>query len=96
MTDPDLAFVIVEPGVFCQDYEFSLNDKVKDELQLESKAEVLVMNIVVVPENPKEMTMNLKAPIIINEKKRIAKQIILEEEEYPVKYRLFEEESISA
>lgn len=96
VTNPDLAFVVTEPWAFCPEYEFELTDEVKDELNLESKKEVLVVNIVVIPEDPQGMTMNLKAPIVINEKERTAKQLILEEE-YPVKYRLFGDgESISA
>lgn len=96
VNNPDLAFVVTEPWQFRQDYAFELNDEIKEELKIEAKEEVLVMNILVIPEDPQEITMNLKAPIVVNEEKRIAKQIILEED-YPIKYKIFDEqENISA
>ena len=97
ISDPDLAFVVTEPWAFYEDYEFDLNDEIKDKLNLSSKEEVLVVNMITIPnDKPKEMTMNLKAPIIINKEDKLAKQIILEEEEYPVKYRLFNNEEALA
>ena len=81
---------MTEPWNFSSNYEFDLTDEVQEELNIESTEEVMVVNIVVVPDDPQEMTMNLKAPIIINKDKRLAKQIILEEEAYPVKHRLFD------
>jgi len=91
ITNPDLAFIVIEPWAFCKDYEFDLSEEVKSELEVESEKDILVLNIVVVPENPREMTMNLKAPVIVNKGTYLAKQIILDSEEYPIKYRLFGE-----
>ncbi|SJZ44200.1 flagellar assembly protein FliW [Selenihalanaerobacter shriftii] len=96
-TDPDLAFIVTEPWSFYQDYEFDLKDEIQNELQVETKKEVLVINIVVVPDNLQEMTMNLKAPIVVNQEQKLARQIILDEEEYSVKYKLFDDkEDVSA
>ena len=97
ISDPDLAFVVTEPWAFYEDYEFDLHDEIKNKLNLSDQEEVLVINMITVPnDKPKEMTMNLKAPIIINKEDKLAKQIILEEEEYPVKYRLFNNEEALA
>ncbi|AGB42147.1 hypothetical protein Halha_2273 [Halobacteroides halobius DSM 5150] len=87
--NPDLAFVVTEPWAFCQTYEFDLKESVKRELKINGQEDVLVINIVVVPDNPKEMTMNLKAPLVINKRERIGRQIILEDTSYPVKFKLF-------
>ena len=35
------------------------------------------------------MTANLKAPIVINLKKRIAKQVILHNQDYPIRKSIF-------
>ena len=88
INSPDLSFIVTEPWGFCENYEFDLNDSVQEELKIESEEEILVVNIIVVPDNPKEMTMNLKAPIIVNKDENLAKQVILDEEEWPVKYRM--------
>ena len=92
INDPELAFIVSEPWSFYEDYEFDISEKLEEKLQLEEKGDVLVVNIIVVPEEPKEMTMNLKSPIIINKKEKIAKQIILDDENYPVRYQLFNEQ----
>lgn len=44
---------------------------------------------VTVPKNPREATVNLKAPLIINADTRKASQIIVESD-YPVKYKIYE------
>ena len=97
ISDPDLAFLVSEPWNFYEDYGFNLADQVKEKLQLENKEQVFVVNMITVPnDEPEKMTMNLKAPIIINKDDRLAKQIILEETDYPVKYDLMEEEEALA
>src|SRR6056297_3577026 len=82
VTNPDLDFVVTEPWGFCKDYEFDLTEGVEEELKLEDEDDVLIVNIIVVPENPEDMTMNLKAPIVVNKVQRLAKQIILEDDGY--------------
>ncbi|GAB6100039.1 flagellar assembly protein FliW [Halanaerocella petrolearia] len=97
ITNPDLAFVVTEPWSFYPDYEFEIGRELEGMLELEDKEDVLVINIVTVPENLQDITMNLKAPIIVNKKNQIAKQFILEDKDYPVKYPLIEgQENISA
>ncbi|MGM0370368.1 MAG: flagellar assembly protein FliW [Bacillota bacterium] len=96
ISEPDLAFVVTEPWIFCEDYEFELGDEIKSKLKLKDKENVTVLNMVVIPENKRQTTMNLKSPIIINQENKLAKQIILEEEDYPIKYRIFAEEDASA
>jgi flagellar assembly factor FliW len=90
--DSELAFVVSEPWSFYEGYQFDISDQLEEKLELDDQEDVLVINIIVVPTDPKEMTMNLKSPIIINKEQQVAKQIILEEEEYPVRYQLFDSE----
>ncbi|GAB6138165.1 flagellar assembly protein FliW [Halanaerobaculum tunisiense] len=92
VVNPDLAFLVSQPWIFCQDYEFDLGEKTKKELKLESPEDVLVINTITVPDDPQQMTMNLKAPLVINEQERLGKQIILNDTDYPIKYRLFGDE----
>ncbi|MGM0471740.1 MAG: flagellar assembly protein FliW [Bacillota bacterium] len=87
--EPDLAFVVTNPWNFYSQYEFELKDKVQQELKINKSAEVLTLTLVVIPNQIKKMSINLKAPLIINQQQKLAKQIILEEE-YPIKYYLLE------
>ncbi len=44
-----------------------------------------------IPNDIKEMTVNLKAPVVINLDNNSAKQIICNNEEYPIKYYIYKE-----
>jgi flagellar assembly factor FliW len=46
--------------------------------------------IAIVPQNIKDITVNLKSPVVVNMGKRLAVQAILENSAYPVRYRLFD------
>jgi len=88
--EPELAFVITSPFIFKPDYEFDLPEKVVKALEIEKPEDVMTYSLVVVPEDVKDMTMNLRGPIIINTSNRRAKQIVLDKEEYSLKYKLFD------
>ena len=66
----------------------------EDEL-LSSLGELTEENLVIlltmtVPADIKEMTVNLKAPVIINADTRKAVQIIADNQDYEVKYKVYE------
>ena len=92
VNNPDLCFVVTEPGNFYEDYEFKLGKKAKNDLQLESPDDVLVINLVVIPDDYKKMTINLKAPIVINQREQLGRQIIIDEPDYPVRQEIFSAE----
>jgi len=52
--------------------------------------------VTVVPENIKDMTVNLKSPVVINFDKKIGAQVILENKEYTVRTRVFPDEGTGA
>ena len=43
----------------------------------------------VVPEDVRAMTANLQAPLVINERDRLAKQVILTDDRFPLRYSVF-------
>jgi len=47
--------------------------------------------IVTIPEDPEEMTVNLKGPVIVNEEEFIGKQVINQVDEYTVRHRVVDE-----
>ena len=90
---PDIAFIVVQPsflyGLFCDITEEDL-----EELSIKKQEEVQVYNIVTIPHDPKEMTVNLMAPIIINTSNLRGKQIVLNESEYGTKHPLLKKEAV--
>ena len=49
----------------------------RKELQIEGEEDIVVMNTVTINSNLQKVTINLKAPIIINIKIKLGEQIIL-------------------
>lgn len=88
---PDLAFVIINPFLVKQDYDFDVKDEVLKEIQLESPDALAVFCIVTVPEDLNQMTINLKAPVMIHVEERKGMQVILDTDKYTVRHYVLDE-----
>jgi flagellar assembly factor FliW len=89
--DPEILFVVINPFTFKPDYDFELLPQDAEELQIEKPEDVVVLAIVVVPEDIKQMTANLLAPVIINIRQRKGKQVVLQDKRYFTKHLIIEE-----
>jgi flagellar assembly factor FliW len=87
--NPEVSFLMLEASLFFNDYAPKLSEKDLQSVKCEDKSKLRTFAIVVVPKNPKDSTANLKAPIIINEEKMLAKQIILDDDKYSIKTKIF-------
>ena len=87
--DPLVGFLVVDPGMLMPDYEFDISDPDVELLDLDDPSAARVLSILVVPENVHAMTANLQAPLIVNPRKRIAKQVILTDERFPLRFPVF-------
>ena len=87
--DPLVGFLVIAPGLLVQDYEFDISDPDVELLGLDDASQASVLSILVVPEDVRAMTANLQAPLIMNPRKRIAKQVILTDERFPLRYPVF-------
>lgn len=90
--DIDIGLVVTSPFNVIKDYEFDLDDSKVCELNIEDKKDVLVVNTVTVNSKLENITINLKAPIVINTNDNIGEQLILDNVDYPIKYPLFKGE----
>jgi len=84
--DGAVAFVVINPQVVKSDYEPEIKDVDVNLLEIEQAADVLLMSIVTIRQNPVSISVNLRAPIVINAKKRLAKQIVLDDPAQPVQF----------
>jgi flagellar assembly factor FliW len=88
---PELAFVLFDPFLLKKDYDVFINDEALKTLQVQKKEEIIVTVILTIPKGkPQEMTANLKAPLIFNIVKKIGKQIILNDSDYPLEYPVYD------
>jgi len=85
-----VAFPVLEPELFATNFQPALarNDiealGLKDEHQ-----QPRAYAIVTIPEDPTQMTANLKAPILINIKKRIGRQCVLQDNSLAIREPIF-------
>jgi flagellar assembly factor FliW len=84
----ELAFLIIDPRLVFPDYTVKLSKHDMDELAASDAEGLEFYTLVVVPEDPKQIRTNLKAPIILNSAQRLAKQTVLERSDYPIQYFL--------
>ncbi len=91
MDDPGLAFAVVNPFLVKADYDFEINDEDAGSLEIETPEDVAVYSILVVPEDLTKVSMNLKAPVIINPRRRKGAQIVLDTDVYTVRHYILDE-----
>ena len=89
--NPDISFPLLEPKIFKSDYKVRLSASELRELKLETVSQAAVFSILTIPEHVMQMTANLKAPLVLNLDLKIAKQVVLQENEYQIKHEMFKD-----
>jgi flagellar assembly factor FliW len=86
--DGAIAFVVINPYAAMADYAPVISYNDVKMLEIEDGEDVVLLAIVTIRQNPFSASVNLRAPIVVNAKRRIAKQIVLEDEQYPIQHSL--------
>lgn len=86
---PELAFACMLPHCVCDDYEALADEKVISDIELENDDDALVLCVVVIPDEIKKATVNLRAPIIINNVSKKGVQIVLDDNRYETRHPVF-------
>jgi len=88
VTDPSLAFVVVDPAEFFEDYAIEISDADAETLGLEREEDALVLVVLTVGAGAKQITANLAAPIVVNSKTLEGMQVVLQDDRYCVRHVL--------
>lgn len=89
--DSATAFPIIEPKIFQPNYMVKLLPVELNSLALENLSNASVYAILTIPQNVTEMSANLKAPIIINNSTKFARQIVLQDSKLEVRFKMYAE-----
>ncbi|WP_078430930.1 flagellar assembly protein FliW [Alkalihalobacterium alkalinitrilicum] len=92
----DVAFIMVNPFNFFQNYQVKLTDGLIEKLEIEKEEDVAIFSIVTVKEPFSDTTVNLQGPIVINAKKQKGKQFVMADSEYGTKHLLLEQQAAHA
>lgn len=87
--DEAVAFPIIEPKIFLPTYSVKLLPAELTSLALESVNDASIYTILTIPQIVTEMTANLKAPIVINNKSKAARQIVLQDSKLEVRHKMY-------
>ncbi len=87
--NPDIAFPILEPELFAPNYQVELSKTDLESLCLAKQSDGKFFNIITIPADPTLMTANLKAPVIINIAKRVARQCVLQDNNLAIREPIF-------
>ncbi|MEA2031371.1 MAG: flagellar assembly protein FliW [candidate division Zixibacteria bacterium] len=90
LEDSFIAFIVVNPIIFFEDYRIRVHFKEVADLKVKSSDKVETYVIVNVPKNPVEMSVNLQGPILINTENNLAKQLVLVDSDYQIHHPLIE------
>ncbi len=88
--EPNFAMPVMDPLLIDEGYNPVVEDELLKTLGDFQDENLLVMVTVSVPSQLENMTANMKAPMIINGVNRRACQIIIDNDEYQVKYPIYE------
>jgi flagellar assembly factor FliW len=86
LEDGSIAFIILNPFIIKPDYEPEIDNQTLGMLEVDRVEEIDIMVILTVRSEPVKITANLRAPLVINRQKKLASQVVLEDEQYPVQF----------
>lgn len=91
-----LAFLTLDPRLFAPDYRPVVLPDDLAAVGLDRLESGIVLVIVVIPDDPKQMTANMMGPVIVNPATRLAKQVISQSPQHKIRHHILGEGSESA
>lgn len=88
--DQGLVLPMINPLIVKDDYNPVVEDELLVPLGEITEENLVILLTMTVPEDIREMSVNLKAPVIINADTRKGVQIIVENQDYEVKYKVYD------
>ena len=88
--EPNFAMPVMDPLVVCPDYKPEVDANITNDIGDIESDDLLVLVTVTVPHDLKQMTVNLMGPFIIDIKELKAVQTIIDNDDYPVKFPIYD------
>ena len=85
---PKIGFLVLDPRTVVKTYERSIPQESWRSLEVADKSDRLTLVISIIGKDPEESTANLQAPLLINHRKMLGKQLILTTARYSVTQKL--------
>lgn len=90
LDDPQLAFLVTDPDAWVGDYRPSVTVEDAAVIGLtENTPRILLVTVTIPAGEPDAMTLNLAGPLVINAESQRAMQLVMHDETYTAKHRVF-------
>lgn len=86
------CFLVFEPWELHPDYRPVLTKEDMDLCQVDNIEDLIFLVIASVPSTIENLSINIKSPVVLNPKARKARQVILQNPDYTVKYLPFNQD----
>ena len=87
--EASLAFVVIDPASFNRNYQVTISEEARCEVEGNETDELSLVVILTIPSaDPSAVTANLRGPLLMNPRTRLCKQLVLTED-YPTRYPVF-------
>ena len=83
--NPNLAFLIVDPFLICNEYETDIDYASLKKIGITKPEDIIIMTIVTVPHDGSTITANFQGPLVINKKNHQCMQAILSDNRWSTK-----------
>lgn len=90
MDEPMMVFPVINPIDIVEDYAPVIEDELVKAIGDPADADILIFVTMSIPSDLTMMTANLKAPFIINTVEKKAMQVIVENQDYSIKYNVYD------
>ncbi|MBP9997562.1 MAG: flagellar assembly protein FliW [Lachnospiraceae bacterium] len=90
MQEPNFAMPVMDPLTVSPDYNPIVEDELLKPIGEFNPESVLVLVTLTVPKDITKMTVNLQAPFVINADERKACQIIVDSDQFPVRFPIYD------
>ncbi len=90
LQETNFALPVMDPLLVAEDYNPEVEDELLHPLGEMKEEDALILVTVTVPKDLTKMSVNLQAPIVINAETRLATQMIVNTEQFPVKYYIYD------
>lgn len=84
----DISLLLIDPYIYFPNYEVEIDDSIMERLNIKDSSDVLILSVVTLNNDVEKITVNLRAPIILNLTTGKCEQVILDREDYLVRQSL--------
>ena len=86
------CFMVFEPWDIHPDYQPAVSKEDLHSCEVDNIDDLIFLVIATVPSTIEELSVNIKSPVVLNPKTRKAKQVILQNPDYTVRYYPFQQD----